>query len=256
MLQAHNITVPSASGALLEQVSADFPAGKITALLGANGAGKSTLLKCLAGDQRYRGEIRFNDHSLSELKGVARARRVGVLPQASSLAFPFTAREVVALGATPLACARTELNARIEAIMDQCHCLPLAHQPYPRLSGGEKQRVQLARVLLQLSESTSAAGQASALLLLDEPTSAQDLGQQHHLLAMLRAQAAEQQWAVVAVLHDLNQVLRYCQHAVLLDQGKLIGQGDPQQLLTPQTVEAHWQYLPQETITPFGRALI
>lgn len=256
MLHAQKITVRSATGTLLEQVSADFPAGKITALLGANGAGKSTLLKCLAGDQRYSGTIEFNQRALSELNGIERARCVGVLPQASSLAFPFTAREVVALGATPLSLARAELDARIASIMDQCHCLPLAHQPYPRLSGGEKQRVQLARVLLQISGAAAQAHQASALLLLDEPTSAQDLGQQHHLLAMLRAQAREKHWTVVAVLHDLNQVLRYCEHAVLLDQGHAIAQGDPQQLLTPQAVHSHWHYLPEEASSRYGRVLV
>lgn len=99
-----------------------------------------------------------------------------------------------------------------------------ADRLYPCLSGGERQRVQLARVLLQLSQAERAP-----LLLLDEPTSAQDLGQQHQLLNLVKSLCQENDFAVISILHDLNQASRYADKVWLLQQGKLVAQGSPSQ---------------------------
>jgi iron complex transport system ATP-binding protein len=124
-------------------------------------------------------------------------------------------------------------------------CLALAKRAYPTLSGGERQRVQLARVLLQLSEA-----ETQPLLLLDEPTSAQDLGHQHAVLSLLRALAKENNYLVLAILHDLNQVLRYSDECLLLQQGAVVASGRPGEVLTPAMVERCWGYLPRRLGEP------
>jgi iron complex transport system ATP-binding protein len=212
-------------------------AGQFHALLGCNGAGKSTLLKLVAGELPYRGRACLHERELDRWNPVQRARHLAVLPQASQLNFGFTAAEVVALGATPLALGWRELQTELRRAMDLAQCGALAKQSYPRLSGGEKQRVHLARCLLQLSQAERAP-----LLLLDEPTSAQDLGQQHTLLQRIRELCDQAGYGVVAVLHDLNHALRYAQHASLLDAGRLVADGEPADLLTPSRVQAFWGY--------------
>jgi len=226
----------------------EAPAGEFHALLGCNGAGKSTLLRVIAGELRYRGQVRLHDRDIQHWKPLERARHIAVLPQASQLSFAFTAAEVVALGATPLSLGRAAINAEVRRLMTLTDCAGLAEQPYPGLSGGEKQRVHLARVLLQLSQATD-----TPVLLLDEPTSAQDLGQQHAVLRMVEGLCAEQGYVAVAVLHDLNQALRYTQRCSLVDAGVIVRQGAPDVVITPDTVNRYWGYPAEAAVTADGR---
>lgn len=212
-------------------------AGELHALLGCNGAGKSTLLRCLAGELQHGGTVSLHDRDLLHWPSSERARHLGVLPQSSQLSFSFSAAEVVALGATPLKLGWRQLPEAIRAMMELTECAHLASQAFPSLSGGEKQRVQLARVLLQLSQA-----QQSPFLLLDEPTSAQDLHQQHLLLTLVRDLCTERGYGVVAILHDLNHALRYAHLCSVLHQGQLSCQGHPDIILTPDTVARHWRY--------------
>jgi iron complex transport system ATP-binding protein len=208
-------------------------------LLGPNGAGKTSLLKMISGDLPYSGSIKLHDRELSTWPTLQRAQHVGVLPQSNSLSFPFSAEEVVALGLTPLRLCRRESVWQIKQHMRSTQCEHLAQRIYTSLSGGERQRVQLARVLLQVSQAEEAP-----LLLLDEPTSAQDLGQQHHLLALTKDLTQKQGYGVMAILHDLNQVLRYCDFCAIVDQGRIGEQGPPQTTLNSDSVAHYWQYRP------------
>lgn len=122
---------------------------------------------------------------------------------------------------------------------------------YPKLSGGEKQRVHLARVLLQLSQAKHAP-----LLLLDEPTSAQDIGQQHAMLSQLKELAKRQKFMIVMILHDLNLASRFCDTVWLLQQGKLYLKDTPEQVLTPETIETVWGYRPQQHLSASGETVI
>ncbi|MDP3516994.1 MAG: ATP-binding cassette domain-containing protein [Pseudohongiella sp.] len=211
--------------------------GELHALLGCNGAGKSTLLRCLGGELSHHGSICLHGRELSLWPSSQRARHLGVLPQSSRLDFAFSAAEVVALGATPLRLSWRHLPSAIRTMMELTDCANLAEQAFPSLSGGEKQRVQLARVLLQLSQAEQAP-----FLLLDEPTSAQDLHQQHHLLSLVRDLCIRRAYGVVAILHDLNHALRYAHTCSVLHQGQLSCQGQPDNILTPDTVAQHWRY--------------
>lgn len=143
------------------------------------------------------------------------------------------------MGLTPLSMSATTARARLRDVMRMTQCEQMAEQFYPSLSGGERQRVQLARVLLQLSQAEQAP-----VLLLDEPTSAQDLGQQHHLLALVRELCSSQNYTAVAILHDLNQVMHYSDHCVLLENGRVAATGAPPEVLTRDSIEAHWGYRP------------
>ncbi|EAQ98891.1 ATP-binding cassette domain-containing protein [Congregibacter litoralis] len=215
-------------------------AGEFQALLGANGAGKSSFFAALAGDIRCRGTVALQGRNIREWTAAERARNVAVLAQQSHIPFAFTAQEVVALGLTPLSVDWREGQRRVRRSMDRCDCEHLADRSYPALSGGERQRVNLARVLLQLSES-----QGPPVLLLDEPTSAQDLGHQHGMLRMLRDLALNDGYAVVAVLHDLNHALRYAGRCALLADGKLVASGPVRSVLSADRVEQFWGYRPR-----------
>jgi len=221
----------------VEQLSAT--AGQLTGIVGPNGAGKTTLFKVVSGELRSQGRILFHQQPLSDWPALQRARHLGVLPQASQISFSFTAEEVVSLGLTPLSLSKRQACLQVQSFMQKTDCLHFADQPFPSLSGGERQRVQLARVLLQLSQAEKAP-----LLLLDEPTSAQDLGQQHNILELAHSLCKEQQFAILAILHDLNQVIRYCNQCVLLSQGKLISTGLPAEVLSEDSIEQYWQYRP------------
>lgn len=224
--------------------------GNLFALLGPNGAGKTSLLRSISGDSGYQGSIQLHGREIKSWSALDRARHVGVLPQSSNLTFQFSAEEVVALGLTPLSLPKCEAKVAVHQKMELTDCAHLAKQPYPSLSGGERQRVQLARVLLQVSQA-----EETPLLLLDEPTSAQDLGQQHHLMNLVQALTQEQGYGVLTILHDLNQVLRYCDQCAVMASGEVKLQGNPQQVLDPITVEQFWDYSP-EVLTGHGRQVL
>lgn len=214
-------------------------AGSVTAVLGTNGAGKSSLFGLVSGEVPYSGSVTFHARELSDWPALARARHIGVLPQHSQLSFAFTAEEVVSLGLTPLSLGWRAGRRCLREAMERTDTAHLADRSFTRLSGGERQRVALARVLLQLSEA-----EATPLLLLDEPTSAQDLGHQHDLLQLAR-DCASDGVTVIAILHDLNHALRYADRCLVLRDGEPAAAGKPACVLSSDTVEQVWGYRPR-----------
>ena len=251
MLQLNNVTFMPQGKRLLDAVSVSVNAGEVYGLLGPNGAGKTTLLKAISGDIRVSGSIKLYGKELTDWNRRTLAKHLAVLPQASQLAFPFSAREVVALGLTPLSLSRVEADRLIDEKMELTDSRHFADRAYPSLSGGERQRVQLARVLLQLSQASH-----SPLLLLDEPTSAQDLGHQHNLLGLVQRLAREANFGVVAILHDLNQVLRYCDRCCLLDKGTVCSIDHPAEVLSDERIKQHWQYQTQRIVLDNGQVIL
>jgi len=241
MLELNQLSWKSREKTLLDIDHLALAEGQVMGLLGPNGAGKSTLLKAITGEIPASGQALLHGKAIHKWSSQQLARHLAVLPQASQLTFPFQAKEVVALGLTPLSMSHEEGQRHIQRLMEKTDCLHLADRNWPSLSGGERQRVQLARVLLQLSQAEQAP-----LLLLDEPTSAQDLGQQHSILKLAVELAREQGYGVIAILHDLNQVLHYCHHCYLLKEGQVAAQGKPFDVLRADTVEMYWQYRPRE----------
>lgn len=251
VLKLANLRVRAGSKSLLNVDQLEVDSGEVVGILGPNGAGKSTLFKAITGSIDSEGEVKLHNRLRSHWHHQQLARHLGVLAQSSELTFPFHAQEVVALGLTPLSIGHKEGWQLIHRLMEHTDCLHLAERSYPSLSGGERQRVQLARVLLQLCQA-----EASPLLMLDEPTSAQDLGQQHSILSLAQQLAKEQGYGVLVILHDLNQVLQYCDRCYLIDNGEIAQQGTPEVVLTPITIEQHWQYRPELIRTGSGQAVL
>lgn len=240
-LVAHRIGVRVGGSSLLQGVDLLLRSGEVGAILGPNGAGKSTLLSVLAGLRvPDTGVVWLNGHAMSvdTLHRVAQHR--AVLPQDTAVAFDFTVQEVVALGRYPhrLKPSRQEADI-VQAAMATTGVGALAHRPVGSLSGGERARVQLARVMAQIWEAPPDG--APRWLLLDEPTAALDLRHQHATLSTVRRWAREQGVGVLAVLHDLNLALRYADQVWVLDRGQLQVNGVPAEALTPSLVHRVWQ---------------
>lgn len=237
MLEACAIRVVVGGAPLLDDVALNVAPGDVVAIIGPNGAGKSTLLRALAGDvQPADGTVRLLGRPLHAWPVQEQARRRAVLPQQSTLAFAFTAREVVLLGRVPHSggAAGPRDVAIAEAALEAVDAGHLADRWYTTLSGGEQQRVHLARVLAQIWEPID---DQPRFLLLDEPTNNLDLAHQHHTLALAR-RWARQSVGVVVVLHDLNLAAQYADRLVLLYAGRVVAVGTPADVLTPAQIAA------------------
>ncbi len=237
-LSVHALVARRGAREILTDVDFDLLPGRLTALLGANGAGKSTLLSVLAGDLApHAGQTSLDGRPLAALGPAALARRRAVLPQHSSLGFDLLVDEVVAMGAY----AHPELPAAqvqdgIGRALALADALDFRQRTYASLSGGEQQRVQCARVLLQALAARE-DGQPRYLLL-DEPTASLDPLHQHGLLRGARQLARDEGLGVLVVLHDINLAARWCDRLVFLKQGRLVADGAPAQVLNPAVLQA------------------
>ncbi|BBM67105.1 hemin import ATP-binding protein HmuV [Vibrio alfacsensis] len=236
-LSGKNISMQYGNRIVLDDISIDIRAGEVTALLGPNGAGKSTLLKLLCGEIPSQNDIEYFGKQKNDWTPSESAKHIAMLPQHSTLTFPFLAKEVVELGAIPLSITNKETTQLALHYMEQTDVLHLADRLYPALSGGEKQRLHLARVLTQLHQSGE-----RKILMLDEPTSALDLAHQHNTLKIAREAAKQHNAAVVVVLHDLNLASQYSDRLVLLHNGKLVCDDTPWNALTPERIEHVYGY--------------
>ncbi len=235
-LIAERLSFTVGSCRLLENVSLELKPGHVHAVLGPNGAGKSTLLRLLSGEHRIQtGDVRLNSRRLADWSAREKAQQRSVLPQSESLGFGFTAQQVVALGRLPCTqhAPQRETEIVLEA-MSTAGIAPLAQRIYPTLSGGERARVQFARVLAQIWEPVALG---ERFLLLDEPTANLDLAHQHSLLTAARGFAASGV-GVLAILHDPNLALGYADEVTLLKQGRVLAQGTASHMLTPENLSA------------------
>lgn len=232
MLRANNIGFEVGGHALVDGVTLDLEAARMTAVLGPNGAGKSTLLRLLAGELKpTQGSVLLDGEPLANICAASLAQRRAVVPQTTVLAFPFTVREVVAMGQTVPAFARS--GARdgviIAGAMDRAGVAHLADRAYPTLSGGERQRVQLARAFCQLESAGLVA--TAGILMLDEPTASLDLAHQLRILEEVR-RACDTGLSVLAILHDVNLAAHYADHVIVMANGCAVAAGSPCEVLT------------------------
>ena len=237
MLSIQNVHVRIGGAVLLRGVTLDVMRGTFVAVVGPNGAGKSTLLRVAAGEVRPdEGRVLLGDEPLAAIPPGVLARRRAVLPQESVLNFPFTVFEVALLGRTAHRATRAADADAALCALRAADVADLAERRFPTLSGGEKQRVHLARALAQLD------GPDAALLLLDEPTASLDLAHQHRVLAgarrLARGEGDRPPLAVVAVLHDLNLAAQYADRIAVLKRGELLAEGLPADVLRPDIVQA------------------
>ena len=236
MITASNISISAGSKQLLRDVDVAVHAG-VNVVLGANGAGKSTLIKCLTGALTPdKGEVVLDECPLSDYTLVALAQKRAVLPQTQlhwhALTFPFTANEIVLMGRVPYADSRsrTSDDRIVDEVLDAVDAHSFKERIFSTLSGGEQQRVQLARVLAQIWQ------QDNACLFLDEPTSSLDLRFQHSVLKLVKSLAAQKQWAVMVALHDIRLAKAYGDNVLLMKHGEIVRRGAVSDTLTPDNI--------------------
>jgi iron complex transport system ATP-binding protein len=232
-LAAIAVTAAYGRHVVLRECSFAMGSGEIVAVVGPNGAGKSTLLRVLAGLLRPAdGAVALDGQDLWAFSRAALARRIAVVPQIFDTLFPFTVREVVALGRTArlgsFGRASAEDVAAVDRAMADLELITLASRRIDRLSGGERQRAVLAMALAQ----------ETAVLLLDEPTVHLDPGHQLATLELLRELATRRRLAVCAVLHDLNLASAFGSRIVALADGRIVREGTPAEVIRSDLVTA------------------
>ena len=233
MLEIRDLTVYYGRRPALREVSLDVRPGEILAVIGPNGAGKSTLVKAVSGVVPVRsGQIRLDRRPLGDLAGPARARRIAVVPQAAYLPPAFIVEQTVLLGRTPylgwLGRTRPEDRSVVEAALAETGLTGLRGRSISELSGGEHQRVLLARAL---------AAEAPVLLL-DEPAAHLDLAHQAAIFSLVTALAADKGLAVLMVVHDLNHAAAFANRIVLIAEGAVRAEGSPEDVLTAENLSA------------------
>jgi len=223
MVELRGVGYSAGGQVILDGIDIVFPAGAVTALLGPNGAGKSTTLRIAAGLLRAtRGEIRYAGRPLARLAPLDLARRRAVLSQHAEPAFPLSAGEVVEMGRYPhyRYTPTTRDRAAVDAALAAVEMSGRRDQPFTTLSMGERQKIQIARVMAQID-----TPEPDRALFLDEPTAGLDVRHQLETLEMAR-RLAGRGVAVVAVLHDLNLAVEYGDQLIVLARGRVEHMGD------------------------------
>ncbi len=241
MLAAECLVLPGR----LHGVSLGFRPGEVTAICGPNGAGKSSLLSCLAGlTLPQSGVVMLDGAPLATLPPEARAQAIGYLPQVAEVAWDISVQTLAGLGRLPWRTSAAEDAAAVDAALAALDLLPLAWRPVTQLSGGERARALLARVL---------AG-TPRWLLADEPLASLDLAHQLALLAHLRA-CANGGSGVVLVLHDLALAMNHADRVLVLDHGGLVADGPPELALSEPVLAQVWGVNARWLGAPGQRAL-
>ncbi|MBL4766269.1 MAG: heme ABC transporter ATP-binding protein [Rhodobacteraceae bacterium] len=234
-LNAHQINVDLGAQRVLHDISLSVEPGEFLVILGPNGAGKSTLLNVLSGERVADvGTASLDGIALHDFTPLELARKRALMLQRASLTFPFVVRDVVAMGREPFLDAG-DVKADEMAVdwaLEATDMHSLQQRPYTKLSGGEQQRVQLARVLAQIWRPSN---DEARFLLLDEPTSSLDLAHQHTTMRLAH-KLTTQGVGAVAVVHDLNLAALYATKVALLSQGHLVALGTPDQILAPDLI--------------------
>ncbi|RLE50425.1 MAG: heme ABC transporter ATP-binding protein [Candidatus Methanomethylicota archaeon] len=216
----------------LERVTLEVHEGEFLGIVGPNGSGKTTLIRAIAKILKPKiGAIFLDEEDISNVSGVELAKKVAVVPQETAVTFSFTALDIVLMGRNPhlskFSFERKEDFDIAKWAMELTNTWHLANRPITELSGGEKQRVIIARALAQKPR----------VMMLDEPTSHLDISHQIEILELLKKLCLEERLTVIAVFHDLNLAARYCDRMALMHQGKIIAVGSPEEVLTAENIE-------------------
>lgn len=231
-LCANGLHFAYAGGSVLRGIDLQIDAGTVTALLGVNGAGKSTLLRLLMGFMRpSQGEVSLAGQALHTWPRRDVARHMAYVPQGHVSPFPYSVREIVLLGRLPHSGLSREPGVEdareVDAVLQRVGLSALAHRPYTQISGGELQLTLIARALAQ----------GARTLILDEPVSGLDYGNQIRLLVLLRTLAAEG-YAVLMSTHHPEHALWGADRVVVLQAGQITADGLPAHILTPSAIHS------------------
>jgi iron complex transport system ATP-binding protein len=234
VIELRGVTVELGGKPVVDRVSATVADGEWLALIGPNGAGKTTLLRAVARLVPFSGEIALDGRPAEELSRGELARLVAVVPQEPSTPPWMTVAEYVLLGRTPHLGPLAKEGARdrdaAARSLGRLDLLPFADRRLGTLSGGEKQRVVVARALAQ----------EAPIVLLDEPTAALDIGHQQQALELLDGLRAESGLTLVSAMHDLTLAAQYADRMLLLDAGRVVADGPPVEVLTQSVIAEHY----------------
>jgi iron complex transport system ATP-binding protein len=251
MIEARDVSVSIGGKRIVQAINFDMQPGELAAIVGPNGSGKTTFLRALAGDLPHTGSITLNGREISRMKPWEAASLRAVLPQQTTLSFPFTVREIVKLG---MLNGRSGVRAgEAERLPDKAlACVDLdgfAGRFYQELSGGEQQRVQLARVLCQVWAPVLEG--APRYLFLDEPVSSLDI--KHQLIIMnIARDFAKRGGGVVAILHDLNLTAMYADRIHVMHHGRLAAAGSPKEVLSDDLIARVFECRLKVGVLPSG----
>jgi iron complex transport system ATP-binding protein len=236
MLKIDSLTVAYSDKIVLKDISFEVGSGEILALIGPNGAGKSTLIRAATGVVPVKaGRVSVDGQDLTDLSPAQRAKILAVVPQARQLGGAFSVEQAVMMGRTPylnwLGQEGETDKAAVRLALEQTCLESFADRQIAKLSGGEQQRVLLARALAQ----------STPVLLLDEPTNHLDLQHQTNLLSLVKSLAKKKQLAVLMALHDLNLVSFFADKVALLVDGELRYLGTPQEVIRAEYISAAYR---------------
>lgn len=218
---------------LLDHIDLCLKPGVVTGVIGANGAGKTSLLRLASGELLPdEGDVRLDGFSLTTIARESLARQIAVLPQHSMLDFPFRVDEVLHMGRIPHMTGQAIDGPIVDKVAEIMQLQDFKYRVYTTLSGGERQRVQIGRVLCQLWDVME-----QGYLLFDEPTAPLDLAHQLGFLALVR-ELARQGAGILLILHDINLAARFTDHVVLLENGRMLAEGAPGEVLTAGNIRA------------------
>ena len=233
MIELRDVSVSFDGTRAVRDVSFEVERGEWLALIGPNGAGKTSVLRAMCGLLRFDGEISVGGTSIHELGRRELARVMAFVPQTPVTPHELTVAEYVLLGRTPhlgyLATEGDGDRAAAHAALERLELLPFAERPLGSLRGGELQRAVLGRALAQ----------EAPVLLLDEPTTALDLGRQQQALELVDSLRADG-LTVVSTLHDLTLAGQYADRLILLDRGAIVAQGPPAEVLSAESLSAYY----------------
>lgn len=254
MIEATNIQVSLSRKPILHGVDFAARAGALTCIVGPNGSGKTTLLRALTGEVPYTGTVALEGTDLKTIRPEILAERRAVLPQATPMAFPFTVLEVVRLGLVGLSALDPEAASLPRQALERVGLGGYEGRLFQQLSGGEQQRAQLARVLVQVWRPVAEG--RPRWLFLDEPVAALDIG--HQLQIMRLAQDfARRGGGVIAVMHDLNLTAMVADRVCLMQGGRVAAQGAVGEVFTDATLgQAYGCALRVSTPPPDGGVFI
>jgi iron complex transport system ATP-binding protein len=229
-IQTKNLMFGYKEKPVLDGVSLSVGKGQMLGILGPNGSGKTTLLKIFSAVLTGKGEVKLNGRNIAEYGRLQLSRIFAVVPQESQISFPYTVAEIVLMGRasshSPFVLEAKKDLEIARASMELTDCLSLSDRYLHELSGGEKQRVIIARALAQEPE----------ILLLDEPSAFLDLKHQVQILELMRRLNRERGLTIVAALHDVNLAALFFPRLVMLCDGKIYRDGTPGEVLTKETI--------------------
>ena len=231
-LEVENLDFAYDSEPILKNISLSIEKGDFIGLIGPNGSGKSTLLKLMGGILNCPDNaIRINEHPINAINKKKLARAITWVPQEHPLVFPYTIQEIVLMGRhpylPPLSFEGEEDYTIARKAMETTQTLQFSDRYFNEISGGEKQRVMLASAITQEPE----------VMLLDEPTSALDLKYQVQILNILNQLNEEKNITLILAMHDLNLASRYCRRLILLNDGAIVCDGTPEEVLKKEIIE-------------------